>query len=301
MKISTSALAKKIGSTSKDLFQTLQSEWYVIRNSESEWELTQKWKKSNWEYKHSPKYGRYIVWPENFRLNNKISSTKEDNISLSITHLAEWFEISSRKMNQILSELWWIEKSLKWWKVTSFWQKVWWKQLQHYMSWTSYTHWPKDITSNKSLIKAVDDFNPNSKKHQSVDSFKGNWIDTDEFRAKFPAQYRAKDWHQVRSRWELLIDNELYWYKLVHAYERKIPIEEDIYSDFYIPAQNWGEAVYIEYWGIEDQEKYEDRKKIKKDIYKKYDLNLIELENKHIDNLDDHLPRLLLKYWINVE
>jgi hypothetical protein len=47
---------------------------------------------------------------------------------------------------------------------------------------------------------------------------------------------------------------------------------------------------------VEDQEKYQDRKKIKQDIYKKYHLNLIELENKHIDNLDDYLPRMLLEF-----
>jgi hypothetical protein len=30
-------------------------------------------------------------------------------------------------------------------------------------------------------------------------------------------------------------------------------------------------------------------------------LNLIELENKHIDNLDDYLPRMLLDFWIKVD
>ena len=39
----------------------------------------------------------------------------------------------------------------------------------------------------------------------------------------------------------------------------------------------------------------------RKEIYKKYNLNLIELENHHIDNLDDYLPKLLLDFGIRVD
>jgi hypothetical protein len=68
-----------------------------------------------------------------------------------------------------------------------------------------------------------------------------------------------------------------------------------------LPSQRWWQAVYIEYWWYEDKEQYIKRKKIKQDLYKKYNLNLIEIENKHIDNLDDYLPRMLLEFWINVD
>jgi len=118
---------------------------------------------------------------------------------------------------------------------------------------------------------------------------------TDDFRTKFPANYRTKDGYQVRSRAEAIIDNALYDYGLAHAYERKLPIEEDVYSDFYIPSKHGGRAVYIEFWGLENDAKYAARKKAKKEIYLKYDLNLIELSDKHIENLDDYLPKFLLK------
>lgn len=51
----------------------------------------------------------------------------------------------------------------------------------------------------------------------------------DGFREKFPATHRAADGHMVRSRAEMLIDNWLYMAEIVHAYERKLPIEEDVY------------------------------------------------------------------------
>ncbi|NCU39971.1 hypothetical protein EOL99_03715 [Candidatus Falkowbacteria bacterium] len=92
----------------------------------------------------------------------------------------------------------------------------------------------------------------------------------------------------------MLIDNWLYMAEIVHAYERKLPIEEDVYSDFYIPTGK----VYLEYWGFEEDEKYLNRKKQKIEIYKKYGFNLIEICDKEVQNLDDHLPRLLLKFGI---
>ncbi len=118
-----------------------------------------------------------------------------------------------------------------------------------------------------------------------------------EFREKFPAKLRATDGHLVRSKAELLIDNWLYVSEVTHAYERKLPVEEEVYSDFYIPTGK----VYIEYWGLDDDSKYSFRKEEKLKIYKKYDFHVIELTEKEVQNLDDTLPRLLLKHGIKTE
>ena len=92
----------------------------------------------------------------------------------------------------------------------------------------------------------------------------------------------------------MLIDNWLYMAEVIHAYERKLPVEEEIYCDFYLPTGK----VYIEYWGLENDPKYQDRKQKKIEIYKKYNFNLIQLTDKDIQNLDDVLPRELLKQGI---
>jgi hypothetical protein len=60
---------------------------------------------------------------------------------------------------------------------------------------------------------------------------------SDDFRTKFPATLRTQDGHMVRSRAEVLIDNWLYMQGLVHAYERRLPIEEECYCDFYLPRR----------------------------------------------------------------
>lgn len=116
------------------------------------------------------------------------------------------------------------------------------------------------------------------------------------FREKFEAKYRSADGHYVRSRAEMLIDNWLYMSEIVHAYERKLPIEEDVYSDFYLPVGK----VYIEFWGLENDIKYLNRKREKLSIYEKYGFNLIELNDDDILNLDDILPKKLLEFGIQV-
>ena len=101
----------------------------------------------------------------------------------------------------------------------------------------------------------------------------------------------------VRSKAEMAIDNFLYVNRVVHAFERKLPIEEDVYCDFYLPEKK----IYIEYWGLENDPKYEARKKVKQGIYEQNGFTLIELTDEHIRNLDDHLPRMLLKHGVRTE
>lgn len=67
----------------------------------------------------------------------------------------------------------------------------------------------------------------------------------------------------VRSRAEVLIDNWLYMQGIVHAYERRLPIEEECYCDFYLPG---GKGVYIEFWGRESDPTYQERQAAKRDL-----------------------------------
>ena len=133
----------------------------------------------------------------------------------------------------------------------------------------------------------------NKSKQKVSEDYKISDVETEDknFRDKFPAKYRTEDGHWVRSKAELIIDNWLYRGRIVHAYERRVPIEEKLLCDFFIPIGK----VWIEYWGLED-EKYLKRKKLKKELYRKYDKNLIELTDKDIEKLDDILPLKLRPY-----
>ncbi len=106
-------------------------------------------------------------------------------------------------------------------------------------------------------------------------------------------EYKCLDGHLVKSRAERNIDDWLYEHGYLHAYEYRLPfMERDYYCDFYIPDLD----VYIEYWGISDEEKYKQVKENKKKLYNKYNLNLIELEESDLEDLDRSLGRRLIEF-----
>lgn len=286
-KISTTALAKAHNTTTKELFAQLVEVGYIEKQDEN-WKLTDQGKSKGGSYKESKQYGQYIVWPEDLALaeGSKVSRL------ITSTTIGKSFELTANKINFIFSELGWVQKALKGWNLTEQGKKQGGVQSEDKKSGIPYVRWPETIINSKSLketvghVKGTDqdqEKSPQSTNEESV-----------EFRERFEAKHRSADGHMVRSKAEMLIDNWLYMAEIVHAYERKLPIEEDVYCDFYIPTGK----VYIEYWGYENDSKYLARKKKKIELYNKYGFNLIELQDKEVQNLDDVLPRMLLKFGV---
>lgn len=270
----------------KELFSQLAS-LGLIKQKDGSWELTEEGKKKGGIFKESKQYGPYIAWPSDIDLNLTINEAL-----ITATTVGKYFDLSAVKANHILSELGWIKKSLKGWELTDQGAKQGGVQDEDKKSGIPYVRWPETIVNSKVLQESMQHItgkDPEKKPEEVVQS-----AEEIGFREKFEAKHRAADGHFVRSKAEMLIDNWLYMAEIVHAYERKLPIEEDVYSDFYIPTGK----VYVEYWGLENDPKYVARKKQKIEIYKKYAFNLIELTDKEVQNLDDFLPRLLLKYGV---
>lgn len=117
-----------------------------------------------------------------------------------------------------------------------------------------------------------------------------------DFREQWPREYQCEDGHYVRSKSELAIDNWLYNHGYIHAYEKSVFMESRpnaiVLSDFYLPNGD----VYIEFWGLEEDEKYEKRKQFKIKLYEENNLNRIDLTDKDVQRLNDILPRLITKF-----
>jgi len=288
--LSTTALAKTLGAVPKELFAKLLKLEFITKEADA-WQLTDKGKAEGGEYKESKQYGKYIVWPEDMELSIEPSSKPQDK-SLTATAIGKHFELSANKANFIFSEIGWINKSLKGWNVTIQGQKQGGVQAEDFRTGVPYVRWPESILQSKTLLETIAHVKGTVDIKPNVNDVKGN--QEVGFREKFLAKHRSADGHFVRSKAEMLIDNWLYMAEIVHAYERKLPIEEDVYCDFYIPTGK----VYIEYWGYENDKKYLARKEKKISIYKKYGFNLIELNDKEVQNLDDLLPKMLLKYGV---
>lgn len=296
--ISTSALANELDIKSSDLFDKLRSFGWIERKNDK-WVLTELGKQKGGQTRTNPKFGEFVVWPENISLDG--GQQKEKPRFLNATAIGKHFNISSQRLNLILSEFGWIEKDIAGWTITKIGKNVGGRQFEHETSGGSYVLWPEDILQNKSLVGVFNDASGEKETPKPIvpelqQQIQPTASTTNNFREKFEAKHRTKDGHFVRSRAEVIIDDTLYDYGLVHAYEKKVPIEEELYTDFYLPNGK----VYIEFWGMESDPKYMERKNAKLEIYKKYDLKLIELDDNDISNLDDHLPKKLLKYGIKV-
>ncbi|MEH6650895.1 MAG: hypothetical protein V7707_12780 [Motiliproteus sp.] len=289
--LSTTAIAKKHGMASKDLFSQLFQEKFITRD-EGSWELTHKGKKAGGAYKEAADFS-YIAWPESLLNEDKASPAEQVDTSKLKTSkmLAQYFDIQEKQITHILAELGWQKSRLKGWAITEQGKAMKGHQVKNTDTGTSCVLWPESIKESSVLMETVDEFKGIKKDKNIVKEDSAGYA---EFREKFVAKHRATDGHFVRSKAEMLIDNWLYMAGIVHAYERRLPIEEKLYSDFWIPEGK----VYIEYWGNENEPKYLARKKKKQDIYKQYGFNLIELDDKHVQNLDDILPNLLLKYGV---
>jgi len=284
-KLSTTQLAKKRGITTSQLFMQL-NELGLIRKENEQWILTAAGKQLGAVYLNS-KYGQYIAWPEDIEFENIADEEVPSEKLITAKVIGKHFDLSPKKINYILSELGWIKKGLKGWLVTEQGAKLGALQGEDKRSGIPYARWPENILKIKALQDSINTM-------KGIDKPKTETDKMDSFRHKFEATHRATDGHFVRSKAEMLIDNWLYMAEIVHAYERKLPIEEDVYSDFYIPTGK----VYIEYWGYDNDEKYLARKQEKQTIYQKYNFNLIELTDQDVLNLDDVLPRMLLKFGV---
>ncbi|AEI45746.1 hypothetical protein [Paenibacillus mucilaginosus] len=301
--VSTSALAKEMSLPAKELFQILLTKGLIQRENEN-WTLTDQGKEAGGIMKTHPQYGTYIAWDES--MTDKLVSAAEEEKLLNATALSKHFNVSKFRMNPILSELGMIQKSVKGWTVTKLGESLGGRQFEHAQTGIPSVSWNPSILTNKRLLETIQSVQGNTvtengDAEEQVDEPAVQEQEAPKaaaasvgFRDKFEAKHRTADGHYVRSRAEMLIDNWLYMSEIVHAYERKLPIEEDVYCDFYLPVGK----VYIEYWGLENDERYRERKRVKLDIYEKYGFKLIELEDADIQNLDDVLPRKLLKFGI---
>jgi len=121
---------------------------------------------------------------------------------------------------------------------------------------------------------------------------------------KFPATFKFKtiDGHYVHSEAEQTIDNFLFRNGIIHAYEKRLPGDKCFYCDFYIPPGNKiNQPIYIEYWGMENDEACSETMKKKLEIYKREQLQLIEITKNNLNNLKAYLTEKLQLFHVLLE
>lgn len=204
--------------------------------------------------------------------------------TLTTKEIAKKFDKNAKDINLALLNLGFIKKCDNGYNVTEV--GKYYGGMQNYYMGRASVRWDERILYNEIFIDEITKFGAKVAKEEQKE----------DFREKFKAEYRTSDGHYVRSRAELVIANWFFAEGIAYAYEKRVPVEEDMYCDFYIPKGK----VYIEFWGLEDDEAYLKRKDKKIELYKKYNLNLIEIDNNTINNIDDYLPKELLKFGVSL-
>ncbi len=282
-KLSTSALAKKRYIDAQQLFKDLSKAGYLSRH-EGQWLLTDLGAKFGGEYVDHPKYGKFVVWPENLL----VDLTATSGSTLTATQVGEYFKLNPNKINQLFSELGWISRQEQVWLATPSGLRVGAKQRQDKQSQNKFVVWHDSIRHNPHLRQSVIEFlGQDAESHATDKSYSS-------FRQKFEAKHRTLDGHYVRSTGELLIDNWLYLAGVMHAYQRPLPIEEQIMSDFYLPAGK----VYIQYWGTDHGDTPLREQEKTRTLYAEHQFNLIEISSEDVNQLDDVLPEKLRMFGI---
>lgn len=282
-KVSTSALAKMRNVEAKLLFADLQRAGYITRQDDK-WLLTEEGAKFGGEYVEHAKFGQFIVWPTTLHI--ELSSTTGK--TLSATQLGDKLNLNPKRINQLLSELGWINKSETGWNVTATGVRAGGQQRIDKESQHSFVVWHEVVLKNKRLKQSVVEFlGQDAESHSTDKSFSS-------FRQKFEAKHRTLDGHYVRSKGELLIDNWLYLAGVVHAYERQLPIEQDVTSDFYLPTGK----VYLQFWGSDHGEISQDDRETIRSVYEQHQFNLIEVDASELERLDEVLPQRLRQFGI---
>ena len=302
--ISTSALAKERDLDPKELFSQLTNKGWIYKKDDK-WNLTNDGKLAGGEIKNSQQYGDYIVWPENLDLKKTKSENQSEKIKyLSATQVGEHFEVSNRKINLILNELGWLQKTVAGWSITKLGKTLGGREFEHETSGQKYVKWPESVLINHDLLEnfGIKPVTLNEVESENLIKEKLDNKAVEDIRKKYPAEFKTMDGHWVRSQGEKAIDDSLYLWGIPHAYEKKLPNTfEDVLSDFYIPSGNGRPyAVYIEYWGVQGDDYYNKRKEQKLKIYSELGLKLIQLTPSDIKNLEDTLQRELLKHEIKV-
>ncbi|MEE4659536.1 MAG: hypothetical protein V2J89_03650 [Halieaceae bacterium] len=287
-KLSTSALARKLGLPVQQLFATLKDYGWIQRHQDS-WLLTNKGEFEGGGYVDSQRYGRYIVWPETL-VDHPLLSAIESNQRVSAAGLRRYYpKLHPRQINRALAELGLQVHSILGWELTEQGRKLGGQQEESDNSGAYYVTWPHEIVDHPVIHRELD-----------AQSDAGTPLveepAEDLFASAALTELVGIDGHALETHLELKVCNWLYLAQLAHAHQRALPVEEVLYADFYLPAAR----VYIECWDEEVAPERLGLKLKKKDVYREAGLRLIEVNEKDGDRLDEVLGRPLMEFGIRV-
>lgn len=282
-KLSTSALAKQLDIPLQQLFVTLR-DYGWIRKLEDGWALTPKGEFEGGEYVHSKRYGRYIVWPETLP-EHPLLRAMEHNRLLSAAQIGRKYGLHAREVRRLFGEIGLLQRGVNGWELTAHGEQIGGLLLDNELS-DGEPSWPEMILEN-GLVAAQLEFGQSQYRHTDDDE--------NDLLANVN-EYIALDGHRYQSRGEWQICNWLYLAGIVHACHRRLPGNELLYADFWLPEA----GVYIEYSGDERDAHALKSALQRVEIYRLLDWPFIEINADQLADLDEVLTRQLRRRGVRV-
>ncbi|MEM1114292.1 MAG: hypothetical protein AAGI11_20425 [Pseudomonadota bacterium] len=291
-KLSTSALAKRLDIPGQQLFATLKDYGWIERVSDS-WVLSAKGEFEGGSYQTSRRYGRYIVWPESLERHPLLAAI-ESNQRITASNMRRYYpRLHARQINRALAEIGLQRHSILGWELTALGRQLGGQQAESENSGAFYVTWPHEVIDHpvvhRELTRQSDQLQPPEAPQPAgePDLFSPA-------HGESSLNYRGVDGHELKNTLELRVCNWLYMAQVVHAYQRALPVEEELVADFYLPDG----TVYIDCWESEVPAADLKDKLRKRELYREMDLRNLEINFADIDRLDEVLGRGLLAYGI---
>jgi len=288
--LSTSALARQLHLPSRQLFATLRDYGWIERVQDG-WQLTPKGEFEGGRYRHSKRFGRYIVWPPALEQHPLLQAI-ESNLRISADSLRRYYpQLDTRQINRALAELGLQEHTLLGWELTELGRRFGGQQEESENSGALFATWPHEIIDHAVVHREL-----------SLHSGHGAPLSDDErepdlFSDQAEVTVRGLqgvDGHVLDTSLQRQVCNWLYLAQLAHAHHRALPCEEPLRADFYLP----GGSIYIDCWEEAVPPEQLAARLRKREQYESLGLRVIEINGRDSARLDEVLGRALLGFGI---
>lgn len=314
-RLSTSALAKRLRVPIQQLFVTLRDYGWIERTGKT-WQLTAKGELHGGAYQDSKRFGRYIVWPESL-VDHPLITAIESNQRITPGGMCRYYpHLSARQINRTLRELGLQRHTREGIELTDLGRRFGGRQDQDEEHALAVISWPHEIVDNpvvhRELNRLAGDgaVNTASADDQAADDetdamdASGDTGDLFDAPSDLPAESgriesasgdgvrRALNGQPVASLLQLRVCDWLYEAQLAHAYQRRLPTEEELRADFYVPAA----GLYIECWEREVPTPELSRRLRVREACRELGVAYLEIAAADIERIDDLLSTRLEAY-----
>lgn len=270
--LSTTALARRMGKESKELFVLLTSGGWIVK-VDDHWRLTEKGKFEGGIYVNHPRYGEYIAWPEAIHQHPLFALLPE--APLTASNIGHKTGLPARLVNLLLSERGWLKKHVRGWLLTPAGKQIGGQQHEAESSGIPYVTWPETLLDNPRFLHGVAQLTADG---QLADSL-------------------TLDGRQVSTPMARMIANWLYITDVCFATNYQLEWEgEALITDFFVPAAR----LCIDYWAADSQAADLASQLAKQSLYKKHKIQFVEVHEQDVGQMDEVLARTLLRLGIAI-